>query len=357
MALKKHDQTERFGIAMDHELRDFHESHEPLPSEWDKQVGMVKKRRHKLWKITQLLGEKEELDNQYLMRQFPVIQRLQFTKWPAGELFVYSCIRFQLVSRAFVNQMVPTKGQMSAMVGVYFACQYLLNLMWLSIYIPNEDEPAMEKDLTDLAAMVYSQPLKPVVVVFAIVFEHVARLLRYLFHRHYFFHPNVNLNVLDDAQVKRDLVEDWHHQGNRALYNAATFTLIGLSTAAGVCALCPQRRAATVMQGILVTQLYGFVLYPLLAGWFLTSILLVAKTARVFDGLISYVPSLLDFEWQGVDRPEKLAKRLVQTEKESAILELLYHAGGLVIPDEESSDEEKDAFGKGMSQSVAAAEI
>ena len=50
----------------------------------------------------------------------------------------------------------------------------------------------------------------------------------------------------------------------------------------------------------------------------------------MFDGLISYVPSILDFEWQGIDRPEALAKRLVQTEKETAILELLYHAGGLV---------------------------
>ena len=53
---------------------------------------MVRKRRHKLWKIQQLLGEKEELDNQYLMRQFPVIQRLQFTKWPASQLFVFSVL-------------------------------------------------------------------------------------------------------------------------------------------------------------------------------------------------------------------------------------------------------------------------
>jgi hypothetical protein len=312
---------------------------------------MVKKRRHKLWKMAQLLGEKEELDNQYLMRQFPVIQRLHFTKWPFGKVFACSVVRFHPVLRAFVNQMVPTKGQMAAMVGVYFASQYCLNLIWLTIFIENEDEPAMEKDLTDLAAMVYGQRIRPVVVIFALVFEHAARLIRFLFQRRYFHHANVNLLVLDDAQVKRDLVEEWHHEGNKALYNAAVCTFIGLATAAGVCALCPQRRSATVMQGILITQIYGMVLLPLIAGFVLTACLMVAKSARVFDGLISYVPSILDFEWEGIDRPEALAKRLVQTEKETAILELLYHAGGLVIPDAESSDEEKDAFGNSKLQS------
>ena len=33
---------------------------------------MVKKRTHKIWKMEQLLGVKEELDNAYLLKQFPV---------------------------------------------------------------------------------------------------------------------------------------------------------------------------------------------------------------------------------------------------------------------------------------------
>ena len=60
----------------------------------------------------------------------------------------------------------------------------------------------------------------------------------------------MNVHVLDGAQVKRDLVEEWHHEGNKALYNAAVCTFIGLATASGVCALCPQRRSATVTESV-----------------------------------------------------------------------------------------------------------
>ena len=82
----------RVGICPNKQRR-FSEGHTPLPAEWDKQVELVRKRNFKRWKLQQVIGIKEELDNAYLSAQFPVLQRLQYTKWPPKKLmervFIY----------------------------------------------------------------------------------------------------------------------------------------------------------------------------------------------------------------------------------------------------------------------------
>jgi hypothetical protein len=62
----------------------------------------------------------------------------------------------------------------------------------------------------------------------------------------------------------------------------------------------------------------------------LGAILSVTMKRGIFDGLVSYFPSLIDFEWVGIAGPPGLARRFVQIEKEARILDIVYATGGII---------------------------
>ena len=58
--------------------------------------------------------------------------------------------------------------------------------------------------------------------------------------------------------------------------------------------------------------------------------LIITTKKGLFDGLVSYFPSLIDFEWAGISSPPSLARRFVQIEKEARIMEKIYADGGIL---------------------------
>jgi hypothetical protein len=332
MALQKHYQKHRVATADAYELRDFSEGHTPLAAEWDKQVELVRKRHLKQWKMAQVIGIKEELDNAYLMSQFPVLQRLQYTKWPPKVLMQNIFIRFNLIQRAFVNQVQPSIGQAASLLGVYFGTALLLQCFWLLFEVPGDTEPAEEKQLNDLVWEIspLEVPMYWEMFVGAVIVEHICRLLHFMWWRRYFINTDVDLQNLRTHAERRDVVRRFHARGQRGLRNAIVYTFTSVAAAVMLAGVFPQKRAAASTQALIIQVVYGMLVYPACVAVGLGTVLSITMKKGVFDGLLSYFPSLIDFDWEGIASPPQLAKRFVLIEKEARILEIVYADGGIV---------------------------
>lgn len=92
----------------------------------------------------------------------------------------------------------------------------------------------------------------------------------------------------------------------------------------------PQKRAAAATQALIIQVTWGCLLYPAAVAVGLGTLLSVTTKRGIFDGLVSYFPSLIDFEWVGIAGPPGLARRYVTIEKESRILDIVYANGGII---------------------------
>lgn len=374
-ALKKHYADHRFAQNQLMPLRKFCNSTAMNPNEWDKQVDLVCKRKHKLMKLAQALGHKEELDNPYLLKQFPIIQRLQYTKWPPAVLFWEVFRRACPSLAALTHGMMPSMEQKAALLGVHLSCVVLLNCIHLAVEVPmvvspaacseswgpgcivvdpGEIVPALERSLPDILQDLGSNPPElALLVVVAIASEHVARLvMAYCAERYHdkSLTPE-RLEAMKHDHVKGVYMREEHSRGNKLYFYFLIGTGLSILFALIVSSLRPQKRCAVVVQGLLMTLLYGYYLLPFLAMLVVGTVLLVSTKSGVTDGLLSAFPSLLDFAHVGVETPEFLAWRLVQMEREEEILEHLYEEGGLVRELAEQREREFAAMDAGKPKS------
>jgi len=299
----------------------------------------VRKRNFKRWKLQQVIGIKEELDNAYLSAQFPVLQRLQYTKWPPKKLMERVFIRFNLVKRAFVNQVQPNILQSVALLGLYFGTALLLNCFWLFFEVPGEKTPAEEKYLNDLVWEIspWETPMTSFnylipwqMIIGAIVVEHICRLLHFVFWRQNFIHTDADLNGLTTIAARREVLRRFHSRSQRGMRNAILYTFAVVGAAVALAGLLPQKRAASATQALILQLFYGLLLFPAGMAAAVGTVLIITTKKGLFDGLVSYFPSLIDFEWAGISSPPSLARRFVQIEKEARIMEMIYADGGIL---------------------------
>jgi hypothetical protein len=326
--LRRFVQSTHLDAADELGVRTYQDGAIPIPNDWAKQVDMVLRRRQKMQKLKELLGSREELDHAFLFTQFPVVQRMQFSKWPAWKVFLSMYMRFNPAARAWYNQVHPAIPQKAALVGLHMAVVFLLHCTWLFFPVPEEDVSVKSRSISEIIADTFDVPVKQEFIIAGVVFHHVADWFRKKYEAKYFYASDIRkleLETLKDHDTKRLLVRQWHDMGTKCMFYCCVWTTVGLCTAVGIASIMPHRRAGSVGQGVLFSIAWGMVAYPLIAALVLGWVVVTATHAGLFDGLISYFPSIIDFQFVDIDTPRFLAWRMVQMERESAVMELIYH--------------------------------
>merc|ERR1719311_834444 len=104
---------------------------EELDNNWDRQLESVFTKRHNVVKHSKELGERAELDNEELRSVFPVIQRLNWTKWDGMEIWMHSFEMRMPLTFIFLNLARPSKAQrcllyLSRIMAIFLICTVMM---------------------------------------------------------------------------------------------------------------------------------------------------------------------------------------------------------------------------------------
>jgi hypothetical protein len=327
-------------------LRDFVRPHEmnDQVNNWDRQLDNVTLKISNMERRKLALGERAELRKEELRGLFPVIQRLLWTKWSAGEIFIHA-LRKELPSRLMYMRIGKPSMYHRFLLHMLFVATSLLSCCFM--FIPQspsgtaaEEREAMDQAVWKLAGEILTTPLNGAVPFFvAIVAGAIGRVVKYACARVFFsYRLSPNVPPSSTAEARKETLRYWHDlaETGKWVCIAGTFILVAASLA--LAALHPQLRAAAVARAFLIEQLLAHIILPIFSALIVTIILCQARRGPQFDGLLSVFPDLLDFVSVGVQSPEFLAWRTQRIISEEEML-LQVHAGGRVVTLDEYNEE------------------
>jgi hypothetical protein len=305
-------------------LREFvqnHELHDQV-NQWDKQFENAHEKLDNVDRRNKILGERAECAKEDLRTTFPIIQRLQWTKWPAWELFVHTMARDMPTWHMFMNLGRPSKYQRCTSHLLFVAVALLGSTLMLAFEAPvNEQVFALDIPFWELILQVFSMPLDSNIFWVAILADLVARQVQILCDRVFFSYslPKSRRPPMTENDRVMQLML-WHQMADFGKWVCTTGIFVCVGGAATLCAIFPQPRSASVVRAFFLGTLWAYIIHPVLKGFLAMFVLDVARAYPVFDAVLTVFPGTMDFLATGVKTPQFLSWRV---EKIVSELELM----------------------------------
>jgi hypothetical protein len=329
-------------------LREFVRSHElhDQTNQWERAFENVHEKLDNVDRRAKLLGYRAECTKEDLRVMFPIIQRMQWTKWPAYELFIHTIARDMPMWHMFMNFARPTKFQRCTLHLLFLAVALLGSTLMLTFeVVDKEDVTALDVPFWTLIGQVFSLPFDGNALWVALFADLIARVVERLCGRVFFGYSlarNKRPPMTEDARIGQLIL--WHQMADFGKWVCGIGTVICVAGAVVLCSQFPQPRAANVVRALLLGMLWAYVMHPFLKGLFATMVLDVARQSPVFDGLLTMFPDIMDFAATGVHTPQFLAWRVEKIVSEMELMRRLHkeppEIGGSANPGDESDEED-----------------
>eukprot|EP00746_Dinoflagellata_sp_MGD_P072751 gnl/MRDRNA2_/MRDRNA2_29512_c0_seq1.p1 gnl/MRDRNA2_/MRDRNA2_29512_c0~~gnl/MRDRNA2_/MRDRNA2_29512_c0_seq1.p1 ORF type:complete len:2188 (+),score=385.03 gnl/MRDRNA2_/MRDRNA2_29512_c0_seq1:314-6565(+) len=332
-------QERRFKCASQHQgIREFVRPYEMEDQDenWEKQLRVVSEKKGNLKKQSMELGHKAQLDKADLREVFPIIQLLEWTKWPSKEIFLRCFIRAHPFLSIFMNEARPTKTHRSLMfllhqsTMVFVIALVLLQFKlegWCNVGWCNEKEQvdAARRGFFTLWKEVGEIPWEDEkIYVAAVVAEFTGQILKSCTRKVFY---NYKLQVhqsLTEGDVRKVQMAYWHSLAETGGTVCTAWSVFCCIATFVLCCLYPQPRPARVLQSVLMGFGFSLIAWPALRGAGSTLVLHISRKNGKMDGILSLFPGIWEFSTVGVLTPEFLAWRAHRIVQEEQVLRRIH---------------------------------
>lgn len=333
-------------------VREFIRPHEmqDLINNWDAQLEEAHMKMDMQRRKHMPLGHRCELRRQEMRSIFPVVQRLIWTKWVLWQIYANSLERAMPTWYIFLNTARPSKANRCLLYFVCFAVMLLASTMVLATEAPvNEELEAGTVPIWDLFLEILTIPWEPLPFVVSFVAVLCGHLVQSLCKKCFFFYEVAMHRLVTTKAGQQETMIYWHELAQMGKWVCIMIVCLCCVGTVVLCALVPQPRAAVAMRTFFLALLWCDLVIPMLVAAVVTMVLSTARRSKLFDGLLTAFPSLMDFQSVGVTNPDFLRWRVERFVTELEQMRLIYGA----------EDPEEDVFhrrsGRGELQGVALA--
>eukprot|EP00929_Paragymnodinium_shiwhaense_P028174 TRINITY_DN16395_c0_g1_i2.p1 TRINITY_DN16395_c0_g1~~TRINITY_DN16395_c0_g1_i2.p1 ORF type:complete len:312 (+),score=59.72 TRINITY_DN16395_c0_g1_i2:867-1802(+) len=250
---------------------------------------------------------------------------MQWTKWAAWQIFGNALERAMPNWAVFLNIARPTKSHRCLLHLLFDSLTMLLCCLMLAVETAKEDITADERSLWALFEEMATATLsvEPVVAIFAVC---VARLLRFACEK-IFFSYEVSVHRLVTTKAGQlETMMYWHELAQMGKWICIVIIIFSTVGTVIFAALQPQPRAAYVVRTFIVATVLSHLLLPFADAAATTIVLCNARMTRVFDGLLTVFPGLMDFLSVGVVHPDFLRWRVDRMVTELEQMSMVYNS-------------------------------
>lgn len=294
---------------------------------WDRQLDKVTLRIANLERRKLQLGDRAELRKEEFRAVFPVVQRLQWSKWSPAEIFLHAMFRAMPSRFIYLNVAAPSKMHRFLLEALQMSAALMACcIMLLGDAGVEEAREAMDKPVWYLLSEIFSLPWQGQTLAVVVLADLLGRITR-LACAGLFFSCKLPSEVPGNANLRREQLKYWHDLAETGKWICITGTTILVAGTVALCSLQPQVRAAAVARTYLIDQLWFHLLFPILSAGSCTVVLCTTRVSGYCDGLLSVFPAIMDFEFVGVQTPEFLTWRVQRIISEEEML-LQVHRGG-----------------------------
>lgn len=327
---KAHDQ--RFKAAHTFPgVRSFVRPHEmeDQMNNWERQLNNVLMKRDQWERRNLALGHRSELRKEELRNLFPVVQRLQWTKWSGGQIFYHALRRSAPSQRMFLN-VYPSPKRCRCLMDIFTVSVVLLcSMIALVEQAPVDEEVhAVDRAPWTLLSEVFSPPWENKTFIFAGVAAVLGRWVR-LATRSVFFAYEVPMfrPPPQALAARREQMRYWHDLAETGKWVCLIGAILCCGASLALCALSPQPRASMAFRIFFVAITVTHAVGPLVSASVCAFILTQARTSAMFDPLLSVIPGIMDFMSVGVVTPEFFAWRCQRIVSEEEMMAEVHGRG------------------------------
>lgn len=289
---------------------------------WDRAVDNVTLKIDNMARQRGQLGVVAELRKEELRQIFPIIQRLQWTKWSSFEILCHCIMREYPVQNALANVARPTKFHRTLLHIFRVIASLLGACIIVTFEAPvNEEVEATNTATWDLFVQAFTMPVTGNTILCAsigILFSSlVKRTIMRLFYR---YAIPYNQRPTTSVEARRFQLRYWHELAEMGKWTCIIGSFLGFSAVVSMCMLTPQPRAAAAFQAFWFSLMATHWVFPLLRGGLCALILTVARTKATFDGWLTVWPGLMNFEYVGIKTTEFMVWRAQRIAAEEELL-------------------------------------
>lgn len=190
----------------------------------------------------------------------------------------------------------------------------------------SEEVDALKRAPWDLLQELFTMPWAAEVFIVAVFADLLARCVRYTCSSMFYSYSVVpGIPPASSAEARKEQMRYWHELSEMGKWVSIIGSLMLYCGTIGLCALCPQPRAAGVVRSFCMALALSHVIVPLLTALACTIILAGSRVTGSFDGLLSVAPGIMDFLDVGVKTTEFLAWRVQRVISEEEMLRQVYN--------------------------------
>lgn len=293
---------------------------------WDRAVDNVTLKIDNIARSKGELGVEAELKREELRQVFPVIQRLLWTKNADWELCIQCIIREMPIMVAFENVARPSKTHRTIM----HIFRVLVTLMAACGIVASEAPVNEEIEATGRATWVlveeaFTMPLTMQTVTFALI-GHVAGVVAQSCILMIFYAYTIPYNVppTTSVEARKFQLKYWHELAEMGKWTCLVGCAVCFCGTISACMLMPQPRAACVFQAFWLAVILGHWLVPTIKGLMIAYVLIASRRQTAFDGVLTVLPGLMDFQSLGVKTTEFMVWRHQRIVAEEELLIQVY---------------------------------
>jgi len=314
---------------------------------WDRAVDNVTLKIDNAERQRGQLGAVAELRKEELRQIFPIIQRLQWTKWSGVEIFMHCVIREYPLQNALRNTARPTKFHrtllhifrvIASLVGACIAVEFEAPV--------NEEVEATSTATWDLFIQAITMPITGNTILCAflgMLFSSIVkRLVLRLFYR---YAIPYNQRPTTSVEARKYQLRYWHELAEMGKWTCIIGSFLGFGSALAMCMLAPQPRAGVVFQAFWFALIGTHWLLPLLRGGANALLLISARSQATFDGWLTVWPAFMNFEYVGVKTTEFMVWRAQRIVAEEELLLQVYPDMPSIGRKFRDADEEEEIAG------------
>ncbi|CAE7672781.1 unnamed protein product [Symbiodinium pilosum] len=217
---------------------------------WDRAVDNVTLKIDNMARQRGQLGVVAELRKEELRQVFPIIQRLQWTKWSSMGIFCHCVIREYPLQNALANVARPTKFHRT-LLHIFSVIASLLGACIIVTFpAPVDEEVEATNTATwDLFMQALTMPITGNTILCACIgslFHAIVKpaILR-LFYR---YAIPYNTRPTTSVEARRFQLRYWHELAEMGKWTCIIGSILGFGAVVSMCMLTPQPRAAAAFQ-------------------------------------------------------------------------------------------------------------
>eukprot|EP00931_Biecheleriopsis_adriatica_P049453 TRINITY_DN28608_c0_g2_i1.p1 TRINITY_DN28608_c0_g2~~TRINITY_DN28608_c0_g2_i1.p1 ORF type:complete len:4151 (-),score=822.11 TRINITY_DN28608_c0_g2_i1:49-11319(-) len=293
---------------------------------WDRAVDGVTLKIDNIDRSRGELGDRAELRKEELRQIFPIIQRLQWTKWSSLEIWLHCIIREMPVQAAFFSHPRPSKTHRTILHIFSVIVTLLGSAICVAFEAPvDENVEATSRATWDLLAEALTMPVTGNTLLCSAIGLLSGFLVKKLILRIFYgYRIPYNLRPTTSPEARKYQLRYWHELAEMGKWTCLIGSFMAYFGALSMCMLTPQPRSGCVFQAFWIALLIGHYGWPILKGTACTIILTTARTSGSFDGWLTVWPNLMDFGRVGVKTTEFMVWRAQRMIAEEELLLQVY---------------------------------